>query len=75
MEWLLLLAGLEFPAVMALLDCLNRDPSHFDGGEDGRRSWLRWLGLAVLTVPVLAGYAILLGYHETVVKKNRAASG
>jgi hypothetical protein len=28
----------------------------------------------VATVPVLVGYGIVLGYHETVVKRNRAAS-
>lgn len=74
MSWLLLLAGLEFPAVMALLDAYNRPPEHFAQGEPDRRGWIRWLWVAVATVPILVGFLILLGYHEAVVKRNRAAS-
>lgn len=74
MQWLLLIAGLEFPVVMALLDAWNRDESHFLGGEPDKRAWVRWLWVAVLTVPILVGFGIVLGYHETVVKRNRAAS-
>ena len=73
MELLLLLAGLEFPAVMALIDCANRDESHFAGGGPDRRSWLRWLVVAVLTAPVLVGNGILLGYYYGVVKRNSPA--
>ena len=29
MRWPLLILGLEFPALLALLDCYNRDPEHF----------------------------------------------
>ena len=74
MTWLLLVAGLEFPAVMALIDAYNRPPEHFAGGEPDKRSWIRWLWVAVLAVPILLGYGILLGYHESVVKRNRATS-
>jgi hypothetical protein len=72
-ELLLLLAGLEFPAVMALLDCWNRDESHFAGGVDDRRSWLRWLWLAVLTAPILVGNGILLAYYYAVIRRNAPA--
>ena len=74
MTWLLLVLGLEFPAVMALIDCYNRPPEHFAEGARDQRSWIRWLWVAVATVPILLGYGILLGYHESVVKRNRAAS-
>ena len=74
MTILLLVAGLEFPAVMALIDCYNRPPEHFIDGDRDRRSWIKWLWIAIVTVPILLGYGILLGYHETVVKRNRAAS-
>jgi hypothetical protein len=74
MTWVLLALGLEFPAVMALIDCYNRPGEHFNEGERDKRSWIRWLWVAVVTVPILLGYGILLGYHESVVKRNRAAS-
>jgi hypothetical protein len=69
-EWLVLLAGLSFPAVLALIDCFNRDPSHFKGGTEDRQSWLRWLVLAVFTAPVLIGNGILLSYYWAVIKRN-----
>ena len=67
----LLVAGLEFPVVLALLDCAGRDPVDFPDGAAGRRSWLRGLVLAVLTAPVLVGYGIVLGYYWSVVKADR----
>ena len=70
MQWLLLLLGLEFPAVLALVDCFNRDDDHFTGGADDRRSWIGWLIVAMVTVPILVGYGIVLGYYFTVVKVN-----
>ena len=73
MSWWLLLAGLEFPAVLALLDCVNRDDTHFAGGGPDRRSWIRWLVLAVLTAPILVGNGILLGYYYAVVRRNMPA--
>ena len=73
MELLLLLAGLEFPAVMALIDCAHRDPDHFAGGADDRRSWLRWLVVAAVTAPILVGNGILLGYYYAVVRRNSPA--
>src|SRR5207248_757919 len=42
-EWLLLLLGLAFPAVLALIDCVNRSEDHFAGGAEDRQSWIRWL--------------------------------
>lgn len=68
--WWIVLVGLEFPAVLALVDCWNRPPEHFDGGEDGRRAWRRWLVVAVLAVPVLLGYLLLVGYYQSVVRRQ-----
>jgi len=73
--WPLVLLGLEFPAVTALLDCWFRPPDHFEGGEADQRSWKGWLVVAVLTVPVLLGYGILIGYYFVVVRRNSPSSG
>ena len=62
--------GLEFPVVMALLDCWQRPPDHFAEGAEDRRAWLRWLWVAVITVPILLGYGIVLGYYFAVVRRN-----
>lgn len=68
--WWVLLAGLELPAVLALADCWNRPPEHFDGEEEGQRGWKRWLIVAVLTVPVLLGYLVVVGYYQSVVRRQ-----
>ena len=70
MRWLILVLGLEFPVVMAMLDCVNRDADHFDGGPDDRRAWILWLAVAVVLAPVLLGYGIVLAYFSAVVKRN-----
>jgi hypothetical protein len=67
--WLVLL-GLEFPVVMAVLDCWQRPPDHFLEGAEDRVAWLRWLAVAVVTAPVLLGYGIVLGYYFAVVRRN-----
>lgn len=72
--WPLILLGLELPAVMALLDCYNRPPSHFLAGAADRRSWLGWLVVGVLLVPILVGYGVVIGYYYVVVKRNSPAS-
>ena len=72
--WWLLLLGLELPAVLALLDCTNRPPGHFLGGAQDRRSWQGWLIVAVLTVPILVGYLVLVGYYYAVIRRNSPAS-
>ena len=74
LPWYIVLIGLEFPALMALLDCFNRPPDHFEGGAPDRRSWLGWLVVAVITVPVLVGYGILVGYYFVVIRRNSPAS-
>lgn len=70
----LVLLGLEFPVVMALLDCWQRPPEHFAEGAPDRRAWLRWLLVAVVTVPILLGYGIVLGYYFAVVRRNSPAA-
>ena len=72
--WWLLIPMLEFPVLMALLDCWQRPPEHFAAGAEDRRAWLRWLLVAVVTVPVLLGYGIILGYFYAVVRRNSPAS-
>lgn len=71
--WLVLL-GLEFPVIMALLDCWNRPEEHFAGGAPDRAAWLRWLALAVVLAVVLVGYGIVLGYYYAVVRRSSAGS-
>ena len=71
--WLVII-GLEFPVMMALLDCWQRPPEHFKDGPEDRTAWLRWLVVAVVTVPVLLGYGIVLGYYFAVVRRNSPAS-
>lgn len=72
--WPLLVLMLEFPVLMAVLDCWQRPADHFAGGLEDRRAWLRWLGVAVATVPVLLGYGIVLGYYYAVVRRNSPTS-
>jgi hypothetical protein len=67
--WLLLL-GLEFPAITAMIDCVYRPREHFEGGKDGQRAWRGWLIVAIITVPVLFGFLILVGYYYAVVRRN-----
>ena len=70
MRWLILVLGLEFPVVLALLDCAGRGEDHFDGGAEDRQAWLRWLAIAVVVAPLLVGYGIVLAYFYAVVKRN-----
>lgn len=72
--WPLLVLMLEFPVAMALLDCWQRPPDHFAEGAEDRVAWLRWLAVAVVTVPVLLGYGIVLGYYFAVVRRNSPTS-
>ena len=67
--WLVLI-GLEFPAMIALLDCVQRPADHFEGGAPDRKAWLRWLVVGALLVPFLLGYGILLGYYYVVIRRN-----
>jgi len=68
--WWVILVGLEFPAVLALVDCWNRPEEHFPGGEADQRGWRWWLVVAVVTVPVLIGYLLLIAYYQTIVRRN-----
>ncbi len=70
----LVLLGLEFPVLMALLDCWQRPPEHFKDGAEDRTAWLRWLLVAVVTVPILLGFGIVLGYYFAVVRRNSPAA-
>ena len=67
--WLVLI-GLEFPAIIALLDCVQRPADHFEGGATDRTAWLRWLVVGAILVPFLLGYGILLGYYYVVIRRN-----
>ncbi len=70
----LVLLLLEFPVIAAVLDCWQRPEEHFAGGAPDRRAWMRWLALAVVTVPILLGFGIVLGYYHAVVRRNSPAS-
>ncbi|HLF99382.1 MAG TPA: hypothetical protein VI916_02850 [Acidimicrobiia bacterium] len=70
MTLFLVILALEFPAIMALIDCYHRRPVEFAGGEPDRRSWIRWLWVAIGTCWLLVGNAIILGYYWAVVKRQ-----
>ncbi len=70
----LVLLALEVPALLALLDCVNRSPAQFNEGAPDRRAWCRWLVVAILTVPILVGYGIVIGYYYAVIRRNSPAS-
>lgn len=72
--WPLLVLMLEFPVLMALLDCSQRPADHFAEGANDRRAWLRWLVVAIVTVPILLGYGIVLGYYYAVVRRSSPSS-
>jgi hypothetical protein len=72
--WPLILLGLEFPAITALIDCWFRPVDHFAEGAPDQRAWRAWLIVAVLTVPILLGYGILIGYYYAVVRRNSPTS-
>jgi hypothetical protein len=67
--WLVLLLS-EVPAIAAAIDCWFRPPEQFAEGEADRVAWLRWLAVALITVPILIGYGIVLGYYFAVIKRN-----
>lgn len=67
--WLLLIL-IELPAIVAMLDCLQRPADHFEGGAEDRIAWIKWLVVAIVLVPVLLGYGILLGYYSSVIRRN-----
>lgn len=66
----MVLLGLEFPALMALLDCRNRPAEQFPGGADDQRSWFRWLLVGVATAWLLVGNGIVLGYYHSIIRRN-----
>ena len=68
MDLALFILALEAPAIVALLDCTNREPDDFAGGEQDKREWQRWLLLGVLTAWFLVGNAAVLAYYFVVVK-------
>jgi hypothetical protein len=72
-RWVLLVLGLEFPAILALIDCANRPIEHFAGGADDKRAWVWWLLVAVATAWFGVGDGIVLGYYYAVVKRNTPA--
>jgi hypothetical protein len=69
-RWAILLLGLELPALLALLDCVNRPPEHFARGHDDKRAWARWLLVGLGGAWMLWGNGIVIGYYYGVVKRN-----
>ena len=69
MTYVILIAGLLFPSILALVDCIQRDDEEFVGGGADRQAWIRWLAIGVPLCLVLVGYGILLGYYWGVVKR------
>jgi hypothetical protein len=63
---------LESVSVLALTDCINRSPDHFEGGAEDRRGWIHWLIVAVATSWILVGNGIVLGYYFSVIRRNPA---
>jgi len=69
-RWVILLVGLSSIAILALIDCKNRNVDHFAGGEEDKQAWIRWLWIAVATAWIGVGNGIVLGYFYAVVKRN-----
>ena len=67
---MVLVIGMEFPALVAWLDCINRDADAFEGGAPDRQGWIRWLVVSLVLCPILFGYGIVLGYYWSVVKRT-----
>lgn len=72
--WWIVLLGLEFPVITAMIDCWTRPEDHFEKGEADRRAWKGWLIVAVVTAPVLLGFGVLIGYYYAVVRRNTPGS-
>lgn len=72
MRWLVLLLGLEVPALLALLDCTNREPEEFPGGAEDRKAWQKWLIVGLAGAWMLWGNGIVLGYYYAIVKRSSA---
>lgn len=73
MRWVLLVLGLEFPALLALVDCANRPVEHFADGAPDKKAWVRWLLVGVATAWFGVGDGIVLGYYYAVVRRNTPA--
>jgi hypothetical protein len=67
---LLFILALETPAILALLDCTNRDPDQFPGGDADRRAWQRWLLAGVATAWILVGNGVVLAYYYSIVRRT-----
>jgi hypothetical protein len=63
---------LESIPLLALIDCIGREPDEFAAGAEDRRGWVLWLVVAVATAWFLVGNGIVLGYYYTVVRRNAA---
>ncbi len=68
--WPIVLLGLELPAVLALVDCLSRPEDNFAGGAPDRQGWIRWLVVAIVTVPILVGFLLVTAYYQVVIRRN-----
>jgi hypothetical protein len=63
---------LESISILALVDCIQREPEQFAGGREDKRGWTRWLIVAVATAWFLLGNGIVLGYYFSVIRRNPA---
>jgi hypothetical protein len=70
--WVLAFLVLESIPMLALVDCIQRDPDEFAGGSEDKRGWTRWLIVAVATAWFLVGNGIVLGYYFSVIRRNPA---
>ena len=70
MSLVFLILALETPALLALLDCLNRPADHFAEGAPDKRAWRGWLLVGVATAWCLVGNGIVLGYYYAVIRRN-----
>ena len=74
MDVVLVLLALEFPAMMAMLDCVNRRADEFPDGAADRKAWMQWLVVGILTAWLLVGNGIVLAYYFVVIKRGSPAT-
>jgi hypothetical protein len=69
-QWVFAFLVLESISVLALVDCIQREAGEFAGGVPDKKSWTRWLIVAVATAWFLVGNGIVLGHYYSVIRRN-----